>query len=154
MIVGLGNPGQKYVGTRHNIGFDVLGQFARKHFASGPRSKFEAEYSEVQIGDTKVILLCPLTYMNLSGQSVSQATSFFRIDSNDLLVVCDDFNLEINRVRFRPSGTSGGQNGLDDIINRLGTRDFARLRIGIGPVPEKWNPADFVLGKFFVHLVT
>ncbi|MEC9092044.1 MAG: aminoacyl-tRNA hydrolase [Planctomycetota bacterium] len=148
MIVGLGNPGQKYVGTRHNIGFEVLGRFARKHFASTPRSKFEAEYSEIQVEDTKVILLCPLTYMNLSGQSVGPAASFFRIKPNDILVVCDDFNLEIDRLRFRPSGTSGGQNGLDDIINKLGTKDFPRLRVGIGPVPEKWNPADFVLGKF------
>lgn len=148
MIVGLGNPGQKYVGTRHNVGFEILGQFAKQQNASIPRSKFEAEYSEFNLGDEKVILLCPLTYMNLSGQSVSQAASFFRIDSKEILVVCDDFNLNINRVRFKPSGSAGGQNGLNDIIKRLGTSEFPRLRVGIGPVPPKWNPADFVLGKF------
>ena len=148
MIVGLGNPGQKYVGTRHNIGFEVVGEFARKKIASTPRAKFEGEYSEIQIGDEKVILLCPLTYMNLSGRSVSQAASFFKIDSTNILVVCDDFNLNIERIRFRPSGSAGGQNGLDDIIKKLGTQDFPRLRVGIGPVPQRWNPADYVLGKF------
>lgn len=148
MIVGLGNPGQKYVGTRHNIGFEVLGQFARKHFASKPKAKFESEYSELQLGEQKILLLCPLTYMNLSGQGVSQAASFFRIEPTEILVVCDDFNLEINRLRFRPSGSAGGQNGLKDIIQRLGSQDFSRLRVGIGPVPGRWNPADFVLGKF------
>lgn len=148
MIVGLGNPGQKYVGTRHNIGFEVLGRFAKKHFAPDPKLKFQAEFSEIQFGETKVLLLCPLTYMNLSGQSVSQAASFFKVKSTDILVVCDDFNLDVNRIRFRPGGSAGGQNGLDDIIKKLGTKDFARLRVGIGPVPARWNPADFVLGKF------
>ena len=84
MIVGLGNPGQKYVGTRHNIGFEVLGEFARKKLATLPRSKFEGEFSEVQVGDEKVILLCPLTYMNLSGRSVSAAASFFKIIPDDI----------------------------------------------------------------------
>jgi len=148
MIVGLGNPGQKYVGTRHNVGFEVLGQIAKKHFAPTPKSKFQSEISEIRIGNEKILLLCPLTFMNLSGQGVSQASSFYQIDPASILVVCDDFNLALDRVRFRPSGTSGGQNGLKDIMKRLGTQDFPRLRVGIGPVPERWDPADFVLGKY------
>lgn len=148
MMVGLGNPGQKYVGTRHNIGFDVIGEVAKRHVAPLPRAKFESEYTEIQIGQEKVILLCPLTYMNLSGNGVSQAAGFFKIKPSDIIVVCDDFNLNLERIRFRPAGSAGGQNGLDDIIKKLGTQGFPRLRVGIGPVPEKWNPADFVLGKF------
>ncbi len=148
MIVGLGNPGQKYVGTRHNVGFEVLGQIAKKHFAPPPKSKFQSEVSEIRIGNEKILLLCPLTFMNLSGQGVSQASSFYQIEPAEILVVCDDFNLGLDRLRFRPAGTSGGQNGLKDIIKRLGTQDFPRLRVGIGPVPERWDPADFVLGKY------
>lgn len=145
--MGLGNPGQKYVGTRHNVGFEVLGQIAKSHCAPSPKSKFQSEISEIRIGNEKMILLCPLTFMNLSGQAVSQAASFYQIEPSDILVVCDDFNLALDRLRFRPSGSAGGQNGLSDIIKRLGTQDFPRLRVGIGPVPERWNPADFVLGK-------
>lgn len=148
MIVGLGNPGQKYVGTRHNIGFEIVGRLAVKNSAPPPRLKFEAEYSEIRIGDQRVVLLCPLTYMNLSGRSVAKASRFFKIAPEDLLVVCDDFNLKLSRVRFRPAGSAGGQNGLDNIIRMLGTDVFPRLRVGIGPVPDGWNPADFVLGKF------
>ena len=148
MIVGLGNPGQQYVGPRHNIGFEVLGRLSQKVCAPPPKAKFQGEFTEIQLRTEKIILLCPLTFMNLSGQCVSQAANFYRIDPVDILVVCDDFNLSLDRLRFRASGSSGGQNGLNDIINRLGTQDFPRLRIGIGPVPERWNPADFVLGKF------
>ena len=113
-----------------------------------PRSKFKAEVAETRIGNQKVILLSPLTYMNLSGQSVKAAIDFYKCETEDLLVICDDLNLELARLRIRTSGSAGGQNGLKDIIQRLGHQDFCRLRIGIGKVPPGWDTADFVLGKF------
>ena len=148
LIVGLGNPGAKYTGTRHNVGFDVLATLARRFDVGRPKSKFKAEVAETRIGNEKTILLSPLTYMNLSGQSVRAAIDFYKCEAEDLLVICDDLNLELARLRIRISGSAGGQNGLRDIIQRLGHQDFCRLRIGIGKVPNGWDAADFVLGKF------
>jgi len=149
LIVGLGNPGAKYHGTRHNVGFEVLAMLARRYDVGKPRAKFKAEVAETRIGNQKVILLSPLTYMNLSGQSVRAAIDFYKCEAEDLLVICDDLNLELARLRIRKSGSAGGQNGLKDIIQRLGHQEFCRLRIGIGKVPSGWDTADFVLGKFF-----
>ena len=148
LIVGLGNPGSKYHGTRHNVGFDCLATLAKRFDVGKPRSKFNAEVAEVRIGNQKVMLISPLTYMNLSGQSVKAAIDFYKSETEDLLVICDDLNLELARLRIRTSGSAGGQNGLKDIIQRLGHQDFCRLRIGIGKVPSGWDTADFVLGKF------
>jgi len=148
LIVGLGNPGSRYVGTRHNVGYEVIAELARRHSAGAPRGKFQAEVAEGTIADEKVLLMCPLTFMNLSGQSVQPARDFYKIENNDLLVACDDFALPVGKIRLRAQGSSGGQRGLEDIIRRLGTDDFPRLRIGIGPLPEGWDAANFVLGKF------
>ena len=148
LIVGLGNPGGKYHGTRHNVGFDVLATLAKRFDVGKPRSKFNAEVAESRHKNEKVILLSPLTYMNLSGQSVKAAIDFYKCEADDLLVICDDLNLELARLRIRKSGSAGGQNGLKDIIQRLGHQDFCRLRFGIGKVPSGWDAADFVLGKF------
>lgn len=148
LIVGLGNPGTKYHGTRHNVGFEVLAELAKRFDVGRPKSKFKAEIAETRIGNQKAILLSPLTYMNLSGQSVRAAIDFYKCEAEDLLVICDDLNLELARLRIRTSGSAGGQNGLRDIIQRLGHQDFCRLRIGIGKVPSGWDAADFVLGKF------
>jgi PTH1 family peptidyl-tRNA hydrolase len=148
MIVGLGNPGAKYAGTRHNVGFEVLGKLGRNH-ATGPvRNKFQAELAETEIGGQKVLLVSPLTYMNNSGSSVLAARDFYKVDLNDILVICDDFNLPLGRLRFRPSGSAGGQKGLDDILRRLGTQAVPRLRIGIGAPPPRWDVADYVLSRF------
>jgi PTH1 family peptidyl-tRNA hydrolase len=148
MVVGLGNPGRRYAGTRHNVGFQVVAEVARRHGAGAARQRFQGELAEVRIGEQTVQLLCPLTYMNASGGSVQPARDFFRIADADLLVVCDDFNLPLARLRMRPRGSAGGQKGLEDVLRRLGTEDIARLRIGIGPVPEQWDVTNFVLGKF------
>jgi PTH1 family peptidyl-tRNA hydrolase len=148
LVVGLGNPGRKYEGTRHNVGFEVLARLARECDASPPRRKFDGELSECQLGGEKALLLAPQTFMNRSGLSVRQAFDFYQVGLEDLLVVCDEFQLPVGQLRLRPQGTDGGQNGLADVIRTLGTREFPRLRIGIGPVPDRWNPADFVLGKF------
>lgn len=148
IVVGLGNPGSKYKGTRHNVGFDVIDALVERHaFGARAKSKFNANVNEVMIGTTKVVLMSPLTYMNLSGQSVRAAIDFFKLDLEDLMVVCDDLNLDVGRIRIRAKGSAGGQNGIKDIINRLGTQDFPRLRLGIGRPPANWDVADYVLGK-------
>jgi PTH1 family peptidyl-tRNA hydrolase len=148
LVVGLGNPGRKYEGTRHNVGFEVLARLARECGAEAPRRKFEGELCECPLAGEKALLLAPQTYMNRSGLSVRQALDFYQVPREDLLVICDEFQLPVGQVRMRPQGSDGGQNGLADVIRVLGTKDFARLRIGIGPVPDRWDPADFVLGKF------
>ena len=148
LIVGLGNPGKKYHGTRHNIGFEVLAFLAQRYDIGRPKAKFNAEVAETSINNQKAILLSPLTFMNLSGQSVRAAVDFYKLPLTDILVICDDINLDAGRLRFRPGGSAGGQNGLKDIINRLGSQEFGRLRVGVGRPPPQWDVADFVLGKF------
>jgi len=148
LIVGLGNPGRKYEGTRHNVGYRVLAELAKRHGAGKPKAKFQGELLEANFGGEKALLLSPLTYMNNSGASVQGALAFYKIPNDDLLVVCDDFNLPLAQLRFRSAGSSGGQKGLGDVIRRLGTEQFPRLRIGIGPPPPNWDVADYVLSKF------
>ncbi|MGD9632595.1 MAG: aminoacyl-tRNA hydrolase [Pirellulales bacterium] len=148
LIVGLGNLGRKYDQTRHNVGFEVLNRLAERFGDGQTKEKFDGQMMEARIGAERVLLLWPHTFMNLSGRCVGPAVEFYKLELSDLLVVCDDFNLPLGKLRFRREGSAGGQNGLADIIRRLGTEEFARLRVGIGPVPENWNAADFVLGKF------
>jgi len=149
IVVGLGNPGREYEGSRHNIGFEVISELVRRH-APGvrPKAKFDGEYLDFLQGEEKIVLLCPLTFMNLSGRSVLAAMRFFKVDQKDLLVICDDLNLPVGELRFRPGGSSGGQNGLKDIIEKLGGNDFSRLRVGIGHPPPRWDASKYVLGKF------
>lgn len=146
LIVGLGNIGRKYEGTRHNIGFEVLAELARG--AAAPKDKFSGELVEMSIGDTPVLLLAPHTYMNASGRSVRAAVDFYKLPVEDLIVVCDDFHIPWGTLRLRAQGSSGGQKGLANVIQLMGTEQVARLRVGVGPVPDRWDPADFVLGKF------
>lgn len=148
LVVGLGNPGRKYVGTKHNIGFEVVAQFARNHRAGKVKNKFKGEVVDVRVCEQQVVLLCPETYMNASGSSVKPAVDFYKIDIKDVLVICDDFALELGRLRFRPNGSSGGQKGLGDIIRSVGSDQIPRLRVGIGKPPDSWDVADFVLSKF------
>jgi peptidyl-tRNA hydrolase, PTH1 family len=148
LVAGLGNPGRKYHGTRHNVGFLVIEELARKYATARPRSAFEGEIVEADLAGCRSLLLCPHTFMNRSGESVAKALEFYKLPITDLLVVCDDFHLPVAKLRCRAKGSSGGQKGLGDILSRLRTEEIARLRIGVGEPPEGWNPADYVLGKF------
>ncbi len=148
LVVGLGNPGRKYAGTRHNVGFDVVAQLARRFNAPAPRTAFQAEVTEAAIQGERVLLAAPQTYMNLSGRSVRQIVEFYKLPLDQLLVVCDDLNLPPGRLRLRASGSAGGQKGLQNIIEHLGTEDFPRLRLGIGRPPPQIDAVDYVLMRF------
>lgn len=148
LIVGLGNPGRRYEATRHNVGYAVVRELARRYAAGAPKAKFHGAVVEATIAGHRALLLSPTTYMNRSGSSVQEARAFYKIPDEDLLIVCDDLNLPLAKLRFRAKGSAGGQRGLEDIIQRLGIQEFARLRIGIGGPPEAWAWADYVLGKF------
>ncbi len=149
LVVGLGNPGSKYDGTRHNIGFEAVDRLAAST-SQGARfsRKFEGLLAEAEIDFRRVLLLKPETFMNLSGRSVRQAIQFYKLDpETDLFVICDDLNLPLGKLRIRASGSDGGQKGLRDITAQLGSDRYARLRIGLG---EKgpMDAADFVLSRF------
>jgi PTH1 family peptidyl-tRNA hydrolase len=148
LVVGLGNPGRRYDGTRHNIGYAVLAELARQFGVAPPKAQFHGAVVEARLGEQKVLLLSPTTFMNLSGTSVQEAKSFYKLADEDLLVICDDLNLPVGKLRFRARGSSGGQKGLEDIIRRLATEEFSRLRIGVGTAPDGWAWADYVLSRF------
>lgn len=148
LIAGLGNPGRAYEGTRHNVGFEVLEILARRVGSPPRRARFQGEVAQATVRGSPVLLLWPLTWMNLSGASVLAARDFYKIDDRDILVLCDDFQLPTDTIRIRPSGSGGGQKGLADILVRLGSTAVPRLRIGVGPLPAGWTSADFVLGRF------
>lgn len=147
LVVGLGNPGGKYEGTRHNVGFEVVDRLAAGPMPARFVRKFEAQVAEIEIDYRRVLVLKPETFMNLSGRSVRQAVQFYKLDLADLLVVCDDLNLPLGRLRLRTSGSDGGQKGLRDIAAQLGTEQFARLRVGIGDQGSQ-EATDYVLGRF------
>lgn len=147
-MVGLGNPGSKYEGTRHNIGFEVLDRLAASCRDAGFSSKFDGLLADSEIDFRRVLLLKPQTFMNHSGRSVRQAVQFYKIDPTaDLLVLCDDLTLSLGKLRIRRGGSDGGQKGLRDIALQLGTQDYGRLRIGIGDRGALEAP-DYVLSRF------
>jgi peptidyl-tRNA hydrolase, PTH1 family len=148
VVVGLGNPGKQYHGTRHNVGFAVIDGLASSPSAGRFQSRFAAQVAELQEGDQKVLLVKPETFMNLSGRCVRQVMDFYQLELADLLVVCDDANLPLGKLRVRGKGTHGGHNGLRDIQNHLGTTEYPRLRIGVGAAGEKGEMVDHVLGRF------
>lgn len=148
LVVGLGNPGRKYEGTRHNVGFDVLAELARRHAQATPRAAFQGEVVDANLNGERALLLCPHTYMNRSGSSVVLARDFYKLENEDLLIVCDDLHLPLARLRARSQGSAGGQKGLADIIRCLGSEAVPRLRFGIGEPPPRWDAADYVLSKF------
>ncbi len=130
LIVGLGNPGRKYEGTRHNVGWVVLTELARRFNGSTAKQNFQGEVVDADIDGQRALLLAPHTYMNRSGQSVVAARDFFKIEDAEILVICDDLNLPLGKLRIRISGSAGGQKGLADVIRSLGTDQVSRLRIG------------------------
>jgi len=148
IVVGLGNPGAEYENHRHNVGFMVLDRFARKHGFEFAQKKFRAQVAEGFLGGEKVLLARPMTFMNLSGESVGPLVSFFKIPLDSLLVVADDLDIPLGEIRIRPKGGSGGHNGLKSVIRHLGTQEFPRLRVGIGRPPGNMDPADYVLQPF------
>jgi peptidyl-tRNA hydrolase, PTH1 family len=147
LVVGLGNPGEKYKNTRHNIGFEVLDELS-KRTAGSKMAKFEGQLMQTTLGSEAALLLWPLTMMNLSGRSVGAVSKFYKIEPSDILVVCDDLALPLGKLRFRGKGSAGGQKGLADILRILGSEELARLRIGIDATPEGWDTADYVLSRF------
>jgi PTH1 family peptidyl-tRNA hydrolase len=148
LIVGLGNPGQQYSNTRHNVGFDVLSELALRWNVPKAQMKFQADIQESFQNSRKVLLVRPLTFMNNSGQSVIQIVRYFQVAPADTLVICDDMNLPLGKLRWRPSGSAGGQKGLADILQKLNTEIIPRLRLGIGRPPGQQDPAAFVLQRF------
>jgi len=149
LIVGLGNPGPEYRETRHNVGFLVADELARRwRLSDAWREKFEALHIKTMAGDHAVVVAKPLTFMNLSGHAVAGLAGFYKIDPADVLVVTDDVALPLGRLRARPEGSAGGHNGLKSIVQHLGTQAFPRLRIGVGRGDERRDLADHVLGRF------
>ena len=156
LVVGLGNPGREYVGTRHNIGFEVLDHLAARlgwvgapsEFDRLARTKFEGLALDGSSGGGKLLLLKPMTYMNLSGRSVQAAMAFYQLGPGDVLVVLDEMALPCGKIRLRAGGSDGGHNGLKDIQRALGTTQYPRLRVGIDPPPPRVPGRDYVLGKF------
>lgn len=149
LIVGLGNPGSKYEGTRHNVGYAALDVLAEKLHLKVDRVKFQGLMAQGSYQGTKVILLKPTTYMNLSGQSVSAAARFYKIPPEHIIVLSDDISLDPGRLRVRKNGSAGGHNGLKSIISSLGSQEFPRVKIGVGAKPHPdYDLADWVLGTF------
>ncbi|MCI5902665.1 MAG: aminoacyl-tRNA hydrolase [Blautia sp.] len=149
LIVGLGNPGRKYEKTRHNMGFDVIDCLVEKHGVPQSGVKFNAMFGKGIIGGERVILMKPLSFMNLSGGPVREMVNFFKIDpEKELIVIYDDIDLDPGQLRIRKQGSAGGHNGMKDIIRCLGTDRFVRVKVGVGARPQDWDLADYVLSRF------
>lgn len=146
MVVGLGNPGDRYLGTRHNMGFMVVDSLAAALKIEVRKRKFGARFGSGEFAEKKLILLKPWQFMNRSGQAVATAAGYYRLDVGDLLVVSDDLDLEPGRIRLRAKGSAGGHNGLADIAQKLGTVEFARCRIGIG-CDDRQDSVGYVLDR-------
>ena len=146
MVVGLGNPGREYTDTRHNIGFRVVDSLAQKLKIDVKKRKFAARFGWGESGDKKLILLKPWQFMNRSGSAVAKAMAFYKLSVGNLLVVSDDMALAVGAIRLRAKGSAGGHNGLADVIEKLGTDQFGRLRVGIGK-SDRVDDVDYVLSR-------
>lgn len=146
LIVGLGNPGKDYEETRHNVGFDILDLVSQKYNIHMSRIKFKGMYGEGKIGNEKVVLLKPVTFMNLSGESVKEVCDFYKIPNEKVIVIYDDISLDVGRIRIRKSGSAGGHNGIKNIIFNLSTDVFPRVKVGVGA--PRGDLISHVLGKF------
>jgi len=150
LIVGLGNPGPEYAHNRHNVGFQCVELLAQKYELSFDQLQFKARLARGCIRGQRVIVAKPLTFMNLSGQAVAPLVHFYKVELDDLLLVYDDLDLPLGKIRLRPEGGSGGHKGMQSVIQQLGTAHFPRMRVGIGRPPGCMDPADFVLQDFSV----
>lgn len=149
IIIGLGNPGIKYKGTRHNIGYDVVDNLSRRHNINLNKQKFNSMYGEGRINGEKVILLKPLTYMNKSGLAVSEVINFYKVHLKDVIIVVDDIDIKFATIRIKQKGSAGSHNGLKSVINSIGDNNIPRLKIGVGNKKNaEQDLADFVMGKF------
>ncbi len=148
LVVGLGNPGSQYEQTKHNIGFHVIDKLAEKYGICVNQLKFRAMVGEGEIKGRRVMLMKPLTYMNLSGEAVREAVNFYKIPQDRFVVIFDDTSLPLSHVRIREKGSHGGHNGIRNIIDQMGTDEFWRIKVGIGEKPNGWDLADYVLAKF------
>lgn len=148
IIVGLGNPGNRYDNTRHNVGFDTVDFLADKYGIKISRLKHKAVCGEGEIEGVKAVLAKPQTYMNLSGESVRDMVEWYKIPLNNVILVYDDIDLQLGKIRVRPRGSSGTHNGMRSVLYHLQSEDFPRVRIGIGRPPEGWELADYVLSRF------
>ncbi|MDO4522530.1 MAG: aminoacyl-tRNA hydrolase [Eubacteriales bacterium] len=149
IIVGLGNPGNKYDKTRHNVGFDTIDVLADKYGIDVDNKKFKALYGKGVIEGQRVILAKPQTFMNLSGESVRELIDFYKVDeTSELIVIYDDISLEPGQLRIRTKGSAGGHNGIKNIISHLGGQEFLRVKVGVGEKPKGFDLADYVLSRF------
>ena len=147
LIVGLGNPGRQYEATRHNMGFDVVDRLVEEYRIPQGGVKFNAMYGKGIIGGQQALLMKPLSYMNLSGGPVRDMANYFKIDpETEMIVIYDDIDLYPGQLRIRKQGSAGGHNGIKDLIQKLGTQKFIRIRVGVGARPKDWDLADYVLG--------
>jgi len=148
-IIGLGNPGARYVKNRHNVGFMCVDAFAKTHNLSWkPDSKREADLAQGNLKGRKIFAAKPQTYMNLSGNAVRKILAYYQIPVENLLVIYDDTAIPFGKIRFRPSGSAGSHNGIESVLVELGTEDVSRLRVGIGEPPPQWDLKDYVLANF------
>ncbi|OHW61764.1 peptidyl-tRNA hydrolase [Andreesenia angusta] len=148
IVVGLGNPGSKYSGTRHNVGFDVLDYMAERHGANLNKIKYKSLYNEIKLGGEKVVLLKPQTYMNKSGEAVLEIAQFYKVPAENIVVVQDDIDIKFGSLRIRQKGSAGSHNGMKSIIGLLGNDGFPRVKIGVGKAEPGEDLAEFVLGRF------
>lgn len=148
IIIGLGNPGKQYISTRHNIGFDAITRISDDYNIPLNIRKHKAICGTGYIEGQKVILAQPQTYMNLSGESVRALVDFYKVSSEDIIVIYDDVDLDVGQLRIRQRGSAGGHNGIKSIIQHLGTQEFPRIRIGVGNKPKEWDLVDYVMSKF------
>ena len=149
LIVGLGNPGMQYEHTRHNIGFMTVDKLAEENNFNFNKNKFEAQIGEFGIGDKRILVIKPQTYMNNSGRSVEKVASFYKINPENIIVIQDDISLDVGKLRMRRKGSHGGHNGMRDIIELLGTDNIMRVKMGVGAKPHPdYDLASWVLGKF------
>ena len=149
LIAGLGNPGREYVGTRHNIGFEVIDALCAKYDIKLNKEKFRAVFGDGRIGGERVIVAKPVTSMNLSGESIREIADWYKIDNEHIIIIYDDISLPVGKLRIREKGSAGGHNGIKNIIYQLGTEVFPRIKVGTGmPQNPEYDIKDYVLGHF------